>query len=95
MTRSSIGFVAAAGIALAVFALAFVIAPRACEGGLEVYFWSGVGALVVLVALPFASRIGGSGLVRAAWALGFLVLGTGVWFAGLFAANVRIMCRLF
>jgi len=31
----------------------------------------------------------------AAWAFAFVVLGAGVWFAGLFAANVRIMCRLF
>ena len=95
MRRSTIGFISVAGISLAVFALAVFVAPRACDGGLELYFWSGVGALVVLAALPFAVRMSASRFARVAWAFGFVVFGTGVWFAGLFAANVRIMCRLF
>jgi len=33
-------------------------------------------------------------LVRVVWALGFVVLGAGAWFAGLFTANVRFICGL-
>ncbi|HJW10427.1 MAG TPA: hypothetical protein VJ598_01495 [Albitalea sp.] len=93
--RPGAGYFTAAGVALSMFALAFVISPKACEGGLELYFWSGVGALVLMAALPFATHAGSPVLVRAGWAFGLVVLGAATWFAGLFAANVRILCRLF
>jgi hypothetical protein len=88
-------FAGAAVISVVLFALAFVAAPKSCEGGLEFYFWSGVVALVALFALPFVTRPGDSVVIRFAWAFGFLLSGIAVWFAGLFAANVRILCRLF
>jgi F0F1-type ATP synthase membrane subunit c/vacuolar-type H+-ATPase subunit K len=34
-------------------------------------------------------------LQRAALGVAFAAFGAAVWIAGLFAANVRIMCRLF
>jgi hypothetical protein len=61
------------------FALAFVVAPRSCEGGLEFYFWFGVSALAVLLVLPFATRMSSSIWVNLGWACGFLMFGLGLW----------------
>lgn len=90
-----IGIGLAASIGLVIFALAFIVAPHACEGGLDVYLWCGVAALAVLLALPFVTHMSSSLLGSFGWAAGFLVLGFGVWLGGLVAANVRIICRLF
>jgi hypothetical protein len=94
MNRARAGFVSAAIIAIGIIGLAFLVAPHACAGGLELYFWSGCTALVVLLALPFAARLGRSLVSRFFWALGFLVLGAGAWLLGLFSANVRFICGL-
>jgi len=48
----------------------------------------------LLLGLPFFSGMGRSMWVRVAFAFGFLVFGTGAWFAGLFAANIRFICGL-
>ena len=85
----------AAGIGIVLLVLAFVAAPKSCEGGTELYFWSGVVALAALFALPFATRRGSSLSARLGSALALSLLGFGVWVAGLFVANVRILCRLF
>jgi hypothetical protein len=95
VNRRTVGFSIAGIIAASVFALAFAVASRACEGGLDLYFWSGVAALAILVTLPFLMHFGGSLLGSLGWAFGLLLFGIGVWLAGLFAANVRIICRLF
>lgn len=95
MQRPHPALVAAIILALALVALAFVAAPRSCGGGLELYFGAGVIALVVLAILPFVTRLGESLPRRAAWSAAFALFGTAAWLAGLFAANVRIMCRLF
>ena len=84
----------ASGIALVVFALAFFVAPWACTGGLEFYFWCGAAAVLLMLALPFITRMRGSLLVRAGSAFGFAVLGAGAWLAGLLVANVRFICGL-
>jgi hypothetical protein len=96
MSRTALPFTFAAIVGAVVMAIAFAAAPYSCEGGLTLYFWSGVGSLAVLAALPFFLMAAGkSVLVRLAWAVGFFGFGVAVWFAGLFLANVRIMCRLF
>lgn len=94
MSNARVSVSIAIGIAAALIVLAFVVAPRACEGGLEVYLWCGVVALLFLLALPFIHRIGNSLAVRAAVAFGFLFFGAGAWLVGLFAANVRFICGL-
>jgi hypothetical protein len=85
----------AAGIGAAVFAFAFVAAPKSCEWGLTAYFWTGIVALLALAAAPLV--FGGQAPLGRRVLLGFglLVAGFAVWFAGLFAANIQIMCRLF
>jgi len=97
--RGSSHMIACAGwsaaIAAIVFAAAFLLAPQACEGGLEIYFWCGVAALTILLGLPFVLRTGQSLLARIAWALGLVAFGIGVWLGGLLAADMRIICRLF
>lgn len=75
--------------------VAFFVAPRACEGGFEIYLQCGVVALIVLVALPFVLRIGNSLAIRIVSGLGFVVLGAVAWFVGLVVANVNFLCRLF
>jgi hypothetical protein len=94
VTREKTAFISAAAIATGLVVLAFVVAPRACNGGLELYIWCGGAALLLLFGLPFVAHIGRSTLVRVALALGLLVFGAGAWFAGLFAANVRFICGL-
>ena len=94
VAREPVAFIIAAGIAAALVALAYVVAPRACEGGLELYTWCGGAALLLLLGLPFVARIGRTALARVACAFGFLVFGAGAWFAGLFVANVRFICGL-
>ena len=85
----------AAALGLGLFALAFVVAPHACSGGLDVYFWTGIAAMVATgVAVAALPRTLGpwrrTGLALA------LTCGVAVaWLAGLFAADVRLMCRLF
>jgi hypothetical protein len=84
-----------ATLSVALFAFAFVAAPRSCQWGSEAYFWVGVAALVTLFALPLFFRTGASVLARAGIGLGLVVLGCAVWAGGLFAANFRIICTLF
>lgn len=93
MQKSSAPF--AAILCAGLFAFAFVAAPKSCEWGLAAYFWTGVAAVVALLAAPFVLQSERPARVRVFLALGYGVLGSAVWFAGLFAANVRIMCRLF
>jgi hypothetical protein len=95
VNRKWLGVCMAAGVGTTMFGLAFVAAPRSCDGGLEFYFWGGVAALAFMLATPFAVRMSNSLLVCAGWSAILLVLGVGVWLAGFAAANVRILCRLF
>lgn len=95
MSRRAIGLCIAAAIGAIVFASAFVLAPHACEGGFDLYVWSGLAALAALIALPFVAHMGGSVLTSLAWAFGMVVFGLGVWLAGLVSANVFVLCRLF
>ena len=86
---------AAAALCAALFAFAFVAAPHSCEWGLTAYFWSGVACVILAFALPFILDRSASLGRRYAWAFGLALATTGVWFGGLVAANVRIICRLF
>jgi hypothetical protein len=94
LRRQPAAFVSAAAVAAAVVVLAYVVAPRSCQGGLEIYTLAGAAALLLLAGLPFVAHMGRSALVRIAIALGFLVFGTAVWLGGLLAANVRFICGL-
>ena len=95
MPRQTLVISIAGAICAALFAFAFVAAPKSCEWGLDAYFWCGVACLVVLLVVPVAIRTEHSVPARVALGLGLAALGAAVWAAGLFAANVRIMCRLF
>ncbi|MCL4799858.1 MAG: hypothetical protein KJ025_09750 [Burkholderiales bacterium] len=95
MKRGKRTLVIGGAICAALFAFAFVAAPRSCEWGLAAYFWSGVGSVAALFAVPVVLRTDCSGLRRAALGFAFAALGAGVWLGGLVAANVRIICRLF
>jgi hypothetical protein len=94
VARKPIALISAAAIASALVALAYVVAPRACEGGLELYTWCGGAALLLLFGLPFAAHLGRSIFVRTVFALGFVIFGAGAWLAGLLAANVRFICGM-
>jgi hypothetical protein len=92
--REPAAFIGATAIVTALVVLAYLVSPRACQGGIELYTWCGGAALLLLFGLPFVAHMGRSMLVRVAFALGFLVFGVGAWLAGLFAANVRFICGL-
>jgi hypothetical protein len=94
VSREPAAFVSAAAIAIALVALAFVVAPRACAGGLEIYLCVGVAALLLLFGLPFTTHKVRSVLFRVTLAFGFTVFGVSAWLVGLFAANVRFICGL-
>ena len=94
MSRTSQCIIAVVMVLLVLISVAFWVAPRACEGGFEIYFLCGIAALVVMAALPFL-RSGNSLSVRVASAFGFVVLGAVAWVVGLFAGNVNFLCRLF
>jgi hypothetical protein len=81
-------------VAATLVAAAYAAAPHACKGGLEAYLGAGVVALLALVVLPFATRIGQSALTRVVWAAGFGAFGVCAWIAGLVLANVRFICGL-
>jgi len=84
-----------AALCIGLFGFAFLAAPHACEWGLSAYFCSGVGVVLVLLALPFVFHRERPLLKRGLFSLGLCALGVVVWFGGLFIANVRILCRLF
>jgi hypothetical protein len=77
------------------FVFAFIAAPKSCEWGLNAYALSGVVCMLLLLAIPFAFRAGESGAARIGLGVALAAAGAIVWVVGLFAANVRIMCRLF
>jgi len=95
VSRASQCIIAAAVVLLLLVSIAFFVAPRACEGGFEIYLQSGIVAFIVLAALPFILRSDNSLAVRVVSGLGFVVLGAIAWVIGLFAANVNFLCRLF
>src|SRR5262245_57866408 len=88
MNRGELTLKAGGGIGAALFAFAFVAAPKSCEWGLAAYFWLGVAALVALFALPMVLQTDRTALQRAAFGVGFAAFGAAVWIAGLFIANV-------
>ena len=94
MSRPLTGLVVAVALAIGVVGLAFLVAPHACNGGFDLYFWTGAAVLLVLLAVPFVARIGRSLLARFACSIGFVALGLGAWLLGLFGANVRFICGL-
>lgn len=89
-----VGLLIAVAVATTLVALAFLVAPHACEGGLRVYFACGALAVFSLFALPFIARIGNSLLARTGAAFGFALFAAGAWVVGFFAANVRFICGL-
>jgi len=95
MSRHAQVISVASAVCAALFAFAFVAAPQSCEWGLAAYFWAGVATLVILPVVPAALLTDRSVPKRALLGLGLAAIVLAVWVAGLFMANVRIMCRLF
>ena len=86
--------VAAGTLCCVLFGFAFVAAPHSCEWGLGAYVWTGAGVVVAMLAVPFLIQPAPVMWHRFLWSVGFGCAGALVWLAGLFAANVRIICRL-
>ncbi|MBP8307697.1 MAG: hypothetical protein KAY46_10560 [Burkholderiaceae bacterium] len=85
----------ASTLCVALFGFAFLAAPRSCEWGLEAYCWAGGAVVVVLLAVSVAAPVSLLLWQRVLLALGLAGAGVLVWLAGLFASNMRIICRLF
>lgn len=84
-----------AAVYVALFVFAFIAAPHSCEWGLTAYFWLGVLAMIAVFAAPIALWTERAVFSRVLIGSGFAALCVGVWIAGMAAANVRILCRLF
>lgn len=82
-------------LCIALFGVAFLVAPHSCPDGLTAYFWLGVVVIAALLVIPFVLERKLSILKRALASLGLAVLGAVVWVAGVIAANISIVCRLF
>jgi len=87
--------ICAGALSVGLFAFAFLAAPNSCTWGNVAYFWAGIAVLAGIVAVPFALGAGLSMRQRIGLGLGLVVFGGGVWLAGLFVANVRVICKLF
>ena len=92
--RRRVAWIAGAAPGCALFAFAFVAAPASCEWG-ETYAGAGLASVAVLAVMPFALRADPTVAARAGLAALLVAAVAAAWFAGLFAANVRILCRLF
>jgi len=95
MSRYAQVISAAGAVCAALFSFAFVAAPQSCEWGLAAYFWAGVATLVMLPVAPALLLTDRSVPRRALLGLGLAAIVLIVWVAGLFIANVRVVCRLF
>lgn len=95
MTVSRVPLAIAVALWAALFAFPFLAASATCDWRLSAYSYAGVAVLLGLAIMPFV--VAGGGLVssRPGSALIFAALTLAVWVAGLFAADVRIICRLF
>jgi len=95
MVPNETTLVSAALILLGLFGFAFIAAPHSCEWGLKAYVWAGLVTLLALVLLPWVFDTAATPWRRALFGLGLSALGLLVWSGGLFAANFRLLCRLF
>jgi len=95
LKRRTQALVAGGALCVALLAFAYAAAPKSCQWGYEVYFWTGVICLITLFALPFTFRASQSILGCIGLGIGYASFGCGVWLVGIFAANVRIICALF
>ncbi|MEP7060892.1 MAG: hypothetical protein ABI881_00705 [Betaproteobacteria bacterium] len=93
-TRKAL-YVTATALCVGLLACAFVAAPHSCEWGMATYFSAGVAVIVGLVVSPFALARADAIATRFALAAGLGIAGAATWIGGLFAANVRVICRLF
>jgi hypothetical protein len=78
---------------IALFGFSFFAAPH--DWALEAYFWAGVLVLLILMSIPWFLLTPTIIWQRVLFSLGFALLSTFVWLGGLFAANIRIITRLF
>ncbi|MEZ5445710.1 MAG: hypothetical protein R3F45_08025 [Gammaproteobacteria bacterium] len=79
----------------AMFSVPFLAASATCDGRLSAYFYAGVAVLLGVTIMPFLLRGGGIVSSCPGSALILAVATLAVWVAGLYAADVRIICRLF
>lgn len=79
----------------AILVFAFIAAPRSCDWGLNAYAWFGLLMILGLAATPFLREPQRALPTRLGHATLLALLGIAFWTAGLFASNMRIVCRLF
>jgi hypothetical protein len=74
--------------------VASIYGPRSCDGGFEIYFWTGIFCVIVSAGIPFTAK---SETIK--WKIGFSILlsivSVLIWVGGFALGNFRIICRLF
>lgn len=85
----------AGAICAGLFAFAFVAAPYSCDWGLNAYFVLGLVAMIALLFLPIGLGRETALARRILLGLGLAAIGFAAWIAGIFAANIQLLCRLF
>ena len=85
----------AAGICSGLFAFAFVAAPYSCDWGLNAYFVLGLVAMMALFFVPLGLWREAAVAERMLLGLGLAAIAFAAWLAGIFAADMQLLCRLF
>lgn len=81
-------------LAITQIILAIICAPYSCEWGNEVYFYFGVGAIIVSIFLPFIQK-NYPLKKRIGFAILLPVLSVVLWVTEFMLFGFRIMCRMF
>jgi hypothetical protein len=77
------------------FAFAYVAAPKSCLWGQDAYFYTDIAIALILMATPLFALLGLALWKRALLSVALGVLTVAIWAGGFFAANFRLLCRLF
>lgn len=82
-------------VGTAMLALAFVAAPHSCAWGLDVYVGSGVACVALMFVVPLALCTDRDPFKRLILGAAFSAACVAIWIVGFFAADMRLVCRLF
>jgi hypothetical protein len=93
MRRRTTAYSIVGSLCFVLLLMAMITAPYGCEWGLAAYLWSGVGAVLVVLSMPYFMRRAFVRHSRMPAALGFAMLALFTWLVGWFVAFANSACR--